>query len=334
VTEAGPPAAVDVEVPAALDGQRVDRVVALLTGVPRRVATEAVRAGSVLVDGRPVADRSTPLRSGQRLQCTVDAAGPAGPAPDASVGFGVVYEDDALVVVDKPPGLVVHHGAGRGGGTLVDGLLARYPELTELARDGVGNPGRPGIVHRLDRGTSGLLVVARTAEAFRSLSDQLRTHRAERRYLALVAGTVAADVAEIDAPVGRSTRRPDRMAVTPSGRPARTGYAVQARYDHPLPVTLLEAKLETGRTHQVRVHLAAVGHPVIGDDRYGAARARPPALVAALGSDRLFLHAFRLTVDHPDGRSMTWESPLPADLVETLAALGARRPPSATGDRA
>ena len=313
--------AIDVVVPAALDGQRADRVVSLLTGAPRRVAAEAVRSGTVLVDGRPVAERSTPLRSGQRLQCAIVDAGPPVPGPDPSVHFEVVYADDDLVVVDKPPGLVVHHGAGRRGGTLVDGLLARFPDLSELSRAGMVDPTRPGIVHRLDKGTSGLLVVARTARAFESLSAQLRQHRAERRYLALVAGTVAADRGQVDAPIGRSTRRPDRMAVTPSGRAARTNYTVRRRYDEPVPVTLLEAALDTGRTHQVRVHLAALHHPVIGDDRYGDARARPPALVKVLGRERLFLHAYRLTVEHPDDGEMTWESELPADLAGTLAAL-------------
>lgn len=316
----------DAVVPAALDGERVDRVVSLLTGASRRVAAEAVRAGTVLVDGRPVADRSAPLKSGQRLQGVVADVGGAAPAPDASVPVHVIHEDDDLVVVDKPPGLVVHHGAGRSGGTLVDGLLARFPDLAELARQGVGDPSRPGIVHRLDKGTSGLLVVARTPRAVASLTAQLRRHTADRRYVALVAGTVADDRGRIDAPIGRSTRRPDRMAVTPSGRPARTNYVVRARYHDPVPVTLLEAALDTGRTHQVRVHLAALHHPVIGDDRYGDARARPPALVPALGLDRLFLHAWRLTIEHPAGGERTWESDLPADLVATLAELGPGQP--------
>ena len=313
--------AIDVVVPAALDGQRADRVVSLLTGAPRRVAAEAVRSGAVLVDGRPVADRSMPLRSGQRLQCAVFDWSPSAPGPDPSVRFGVVYADDDLLVVDKPPGLVVHHGAGRRGGTLVDGLLARFPDLGELAGAGVGDPTRPGIVHRLDKGTSGLLVVARTPRAFESLSAQLRHHRTQRRYLALVAGTVAVDRGQVDAPIGRSTRRPDRMAVTPSGRAARTDYTVRRRYGGPVPVTLLEAALDTGRTHQVRVHLAALHHPVIGDDRSGDARARPPALLEVLGRERLFLHAWRLTVEHPADGEMTWESELPADLAATLALL-------------
>jgi 23S rRNA pseudouridine1911/1915/1917 synthase len=258
-----------------------------------------------MLDGQPVRARSALLRTGQRLQAVVQGTPQDLPVADSSVAFEVVYEDDDIVVVDKPAGLVVHHGAGQRAGTLVDGLLARFPDIGKLGEPSeVGEPpevfepsageddsGRPGIVHRLDKGTSGLLVVARSRRARASLAEQFRVHSAERRYLALVAGTVEADRGQVDAPIGRSTRRPDRMAVTPSGRPARTSYAVRQRYDSPLAATMVEATLDTGRTHQVRVHLAAVGHPVIGDDRYGGARARPAVLLASLGQDRLFLHA-------------------------------------------
>lgn len=312
---------VDLEVPASLDGQRVDRALSLLTGAPRRVAADVVASGGVLVDGRAVTTRSTVLRAGQRLRASVPPAAVDVPAPDDSVPFTVVYEDDDLVVVDKPAGVVVHHGAGRRSGTLVDGLLARFPDLGALAAGGTGDPSRPGVVHRLDKGTSGLLVVARSPAAFVSLSEQLREHRAERSYLALVAGAPESDRGVVDAPIGRSSRRPDRMAVRASGRPARTHYRVQARYHAPVPVALLEAALETGRTHQVRVHLAAIGHPVIGDDRYGGAASRPAPVVALLGPGRLFLHAWRLSVDHPDGSRRTWESPLPPDLAGVLAEL-------------
>ncbi|HZU79375.1 MAG TPA: pseudouridine synthase, partial [Acidimicrobiales bacterium] len=181
---------------------------------------------------------------------------------------------------------------------------------------------RPGIVHRLDKGTSGLLVVARSPAGFRSLSAQLREHRAEREYLALAVGAVASERGVVDAPIGRSSRHPDRMTVSTKGRPARTAYTVRARYREPLALTLLEVALETGRTHQVRVHLTAIGHPVVGDDRYGAGRARPAALAPLIASERLFLHAWRLTVDHPTGGDRrTWESELPADLAAVLDAL-------------
>lgn len=321
MSEPGHEGHVDVAVPAVLDGERVDRVLATVAGVSRRVAAEVVDAGALRLDGRPVRHRATPVRAGQRLVAEVRA--PAAPAPraDATVAFGVVHADDQLVVVDKPAGLVVHHGAGAPGPTLVDGLLARFPDIAALADAGVGDPSRPGIVHRLDKGTSGLLVVARTPEAFASLSRQLRRHSAERRYAALLAGTVAADRGEVEAAIGRSSRRPDRMAVVPSGRPARSAYEVRRRLAGPPPVTLVDARLETGRTHQLRVHFAAIGHPVIGDDRYGGAPARPAGLVRFLGAGRLFLHAFELSVDHPDGDRRTWRAPLPADLRSVLEGL-------------
>jgi 23S rRNA pseudouridine1911/1915/1917 synthase len=278
-----------------------------------------VSDGRVAVDGQRVDTRSRILVIGQLLRVDVGPIVVEGPRPDADVQFSVAYDDDDLIVVDKPAGLVVHHGAGHSGGTLVDGLLARYPELAELSAEGAGEADRPGIVHRLDKGTSGLLVVARTASAFWSLSGQLRQHSAGRHYRALVVGNVEADNGVIDAPIGRSPRQPTRMTVTRAGRPARTAYTVVARYSEPIEATLMEATLDTGRTHQVRVHLAAIGHPVIGDDRYGVTESRPVAVRASLPPGRLFLHACRLSLDHPaDGERRTWESPLPADLDAIL----------------
>ena len=243
------------------------------------------------------------------------------PVADPSVEFVVVHEDAELIVVDKPAGLVVHHGAGHQGGTMVDGLVARFPDLVGLSDAGGGDPDRPGIVHRLDKGTSGLVVVARTPDAYRSLAAQFRAHSAGRRYLVLVAGTVEADEGTVDAPIGRSTRQRTRMAVTAGGKEARTEYRVVSRFADPVDCTLLEARLDTGRTHQVRVHLAAIGHPVIGDERYGRSVARPRSVVATMAPGRLFLHAFRLSLDHPSGGRVTWESPLPDDLAEVLTHL-------------
>ena len=322
MSEPGQDGRVDVLVPGALDGERVDRALSTLAGVSRRVAAEVVAAGCLRLDDRIVASRSTPVRAGQRLVADVPDAGESPPQADASVVFDVVHADEQLVVVDKPAGLVVHHGAGHQGATLVDGLLARFPDIGALAEAGVGDPARPGIVHRLDKGTSGLLVVARTPEAFTSLSSQLRRHSAERRYVALLAGTVSADRGEVEAAIGRSARRPDRMAVMASGRPARSAYGVRRRIPGPPPLTLVEARLETGRTHQLRVHFTAIGHPVIGDERYGGAAARPSGLVRALGPGRLFLHAFELTLDHPTGGRRTWRAPLPEDLRSALEGLG------------
>jgi 23S rRNA pseudouridine1911/1915/1917 synthase len=309
----------ETEVPASLVGERVDKAVALLTGLPRGAVTELVTDGRVAVDGQIVEVRSRTLSAGQLLRVDLVPDHDDGPRADAGVEFGVVYEDPHLIVVDKPAGLVVHHGAGNHGGTLVDGLLARFPELADLADAGAGDRHRPGIVHRLDKGTSGLLVVARTPEAFVSLSRQLREHTAGRQYQALVAGRVEADSGMVDAPIGRSPRQPTRMAVTRGGRPARTSYTVVRRYREPLEATLIEATLDTGRTHQVRVHLAAIGHPVFGDERYWGTTPRPSGARALLAPGRLFLHAFRLSLDHPDGGDRrSWESPLPADLGAVL----------------
>ena len=306
-------------VPATLAGERVDRAVALLTGLPRSAVAVLVSDGRVAVDGVAVDVRSRTLVVGQTLRVDVAPAADGGPRADDGVAFTVVHEDEQLIVVDKPAGLVVHHGAGHSGGTLVDGLLARFPELADLALAGAGDAERPGIVHRLDKGTSGLLVVARTAEAFRSLSGQLRAHTAGRHYRALVAGTLEDDAGVVDAPIGRSPRQPTRMAVTRGGRPARTSYTVVGRYREPWEATLVEATLDTGRTHQVRVHLAAIGHPVFGDDRYWGTRARPGDIKTLLAPGRLFLHASRLSLDHPgDGERRSWDSPLPPDLSAVL----------------
>ncbi|MFN0091784.1 MAG: RluA family pseudouridine synthase [Acidimicrobiales bacterium] len=299
------------EVPAALDGERVDRVVAMLTGLSRAECSALVAAGAVRAAGAAVRARSQRLRQGQLVE--IDWAEPAwsGPAADPSVTFPVVHEDDTVVVVDKPAGLVVHPGAGNAAGTLVNGLLARYPDMA-----GVGDPERPGVVHRLDVGTSGLLVAARTAHAYEHLVGQLSARTVERRYQALVWGEVGAERGVVDAAIGRSRRDPTRMAVSAEGRPARTGYEVTARHRAPAPLTSLACRLETGRTHQIRVHLAAIGHPVVGDDRYGGRR-------APLELNRPFLHAGELGFVHPaTGALLRFVSPLPAELAEILAGLG------------
>jgi len=303
-----------VEVPALLDGVRVDRAVAMLSGLSRSAATALVGEGRVVVDGRVVTDRSTALTSGATLVVALPDQVPATVAPEAGVAFDVVFEDDQVVVVDKPAGLVVHPGAGRRRGTLVAGLLERFPDIADLAAAGVGDVDRPGIVHRIDKPTSGLLVVARTEAAFGSLSAQLAARTVERRYLALVSGQVEEERGVIDAPIGRSARTPTRMAVSAHGREARTGYVVRARTA--AGDTLLELTLETGRTHQIRVHLAAIGHPVVGDDRYGRRTSPSP-----LPPGRLFLHAAVLGFEHPGtGAHVRWESPLPPDLAGYLAA--------------
>lgn len=317
-----------VTVPALLDGVRLDRVVSTVTGVSRSVAADLVTSGAVTVDGRPATQRSAPVPAGSLLAVAVGEI-PVPLEPELSVPVSVVHEDPDVVVVDKAAGLVVHPGAGRRTGTLAGGLLARYPDLSGLVEAGLCDPHRPGIVQRLDKGTSGLMVVARTPVAYRSLVDQLTARAVTRRYLALVAGLVAEDQGAVDAPIGRSLRSPTRMGVSAQGREARTGYTVLARYDDEEPLTLLVLALETGRTHQIRVHLAAIGHPVVGDDRYGSSAGAARAAVAASGAmarrlepGRLFLHAARLGFVHPtSGEAMQWDAPLPADLAGLLPAV-------------
>jgi 23S rRNA pseudouridine1911/1915/1917 synthase len=234
------------------------------------------------------------------------------PQPDPAVTFTVVHEDASVIVVDKPAGLVVHPGAGNPDGTLVNGLLARYPDVA-----GVGEPHRPGIVHRLDAGSSGLLVVARTQHAADALMEQFAAHDATRVYVALVWGHPAAPHGVIDAPIGRSRQDPLKMAVVADGRPSRTEYRVLARYDRPAELALLECRLQTGRTHQIRVHLGSINHPLVGDPTYGQRRPR-------LQLDRPFLHAAELAFDHPDtGETVTFRSDLPPDLAARLVNLHA-----------
>ncbi len=310
---------IDVVVPGSLDGVRLDKAVALVANLSRASVDRLVVEGRVAVDGTTVRSRRTVLRPGQRLRVDPEPATGGGPPPgDPAVAFTVVHEDAAVIVVDKPAGLVVHPGAGHRDGTLVNGLLARYPDLGGMAAEGASDLTRPGIVHRLDRGTSGLLVVARTPGAYRSLVDQLAGRRVSRGYEALVIGTVDGEAGVVDAPIGRSVSAPTRMAVSRKGKPARTRYQVVKRFSLPAAATLLGVALDTGRTHQIRVHLSAIGHPVVGDDVYGRGRSLPgPALA------RPFLHAVSLAFEHPaTGEPVSFESPLPEDLSRQLAALG------------
>jgi 23S rRNA pseudouridine1911/1915/1917 synthase len=297
-----------IVVPGVLAGERVDRAVALLTGWSRADVQSLLEHDDVLVNGRPVA-KSHRLAEGDVVEVEGEPAAAALPEPDADVVVPIVFEDDDVLVVDKPAGLVVHPGAGHAGGTMVNGLLAYAPELAS-----VGDPTRPGIVHRLDRDTSGLLVVARTARAYESLVAQLAARSVSREYVALAWGFFDAPRGVIDAPIGRSESRRTRMAVRDEGRPARTYYEVRATFDQP-KVSLLDCSLETGRTHQVRVHLAAVGHSVVGDGTYGGAR-------QSIVIDRPFLHAAALAFDHPaTGERVRFTSALPRDLQRVLDEL-------------
>jgi 23S rRNA pseudouridine1911/1915/1917 synthase len=298
------------EVPAALEGERADRALAIVTGLSRQAVTELFEAGSVSLGGRVVRSRSRRVHAGERVKLQGGAPrlveGP--PEPDPMVAVAVVWQDEDVIVIDKPAGLVVHPGAGHRGGTLVNGLLATFPDLAVLGGD------RPGIVHRLDKGTSGLMVVARTEPARESLSDGLANRKVIREYLALVLGTLGSDSGLVDAPLGRSDNDPTRIRVQTGGRQARTRYRVEFRFEDPRPTTLVRCRLETGRTHQIRVHMASIGHPVVGDQRYGGGRWD--------GLDRPFLHATTLAFDHPrHGERMEYSSPLPRDLESVLATI-------------
>ncbi|MFM8563404.1 MAG: RluA family pseudouridine synthase [Acidimicrobiia bacterium] len=301
---------VSEEIPEALDGERLDRIVSLVIEVSRADASAVIVAGGVTVDGMAALSGKVRLRAGQTV--AIDPSKlpvEEPPAADHSVAVDVVHADDDVIVVDKAAGVVVHPGAGNATGTLVNGLLAVFPEIA-----GVGEAHRPGIVHRLDVGTTGLLIVARTARAYDALVEMMASRAVTRRYTALVWGRPAAPIGTIDAAIGRDPRDPLRMAVVASGKPARTNYRVESTFGDP-EVSLVSCELETGRTHQIRVHLQATGHPVVGDPSYGGARA--PLVIG-----RPFLHAGGLEFLHPfSERHLAFTSALPSDLVQILERL-------------
>jgi 23S rRNA pseudouridine1911/1915/1917 synthase len=271
----------------------------------------------VLVDGRTTRP-SARLRPGQAVSVLVPAPEPALPRPE-DIPLEVLHEDASLLVVNKPAGLVVHPGAGRPGGTLVNALLGRVRDLS-----GVGGVLRPGIVHRLDRGTSGLLVVAKDDAAHRALVRQFASRAVEKEYLALVLGVPGRATGEIDRPIGRDPVHRQRMSVrAPRGREARTSWRVEERFDG---AALLRVRIHTGRTHQIRVHLASIGHPVAGDPLYGGTRTpssrRSEARDILASLERPALHAARLAFTHPaTGERREFAAPLPPDLVEVVDRL-------------
>jgi 23S rRNA pseudouridine1911/1915/1917 synthase len=305
---------VEETVPAALDGERIDRVVSLIADISRSDATKLIADGGTEIDGSVVTSGKSRLKEGQTVVVDLDKIPvPVLPGPDASVVLDVVYVDDDIIVINKDAGVVVHPASGHGNGTLVNGILALYPEVAT-----VGQPGRPGIVHRLDSGTTGMMVVARTQRAYDSLVAALQEHEVGREYLALAWGRFDSPTATVDAAIGRHPRDPMKMAVVNSGKWARTHLEVKETFNDPVEVTLVQCTLETGRTHQIRVHLGAVGHPVVGDSMYGGAR-------SALVAPRPMLHARRLTLIHPgNGEEMTFEAELPADMAAVIAKCSVR----------
>jgi 23S rRNA pseudouridine1911/1915/1917 synthase len=287
------------EVDEALHGQRLDK--AMVVRAPefsRSHLQTLIERGLVQVDGVAASSASRKLRLGQRVAVELRPTEESRAFVPQPMAIAVVHEDEHLLVIDKPAGLVVHPAPGNWQGTLLNGLLARYPESTRLAR--------AGIVHRLDKDTSGLMVVARTLEAMTALTRAIAAREVRREYFALVHGEVPVLPFEIDAPIGRDPVSRVRMAVVPGGRPSRTG-VTRVGFDG--VVSAVQCRLHTGRTHQIRVHLAWRGHPLVGDAVYGG---RP-----ALGVTRQALHAARLGFVHPaSGLEVGFEAPMPADLID------------------
>src|SRR6202023_1669761 len=268
-------------------GERLDRHVAAACQLPRNQVQQWIRAGRVRLNGRP-AKAAEVVAAGDLVECEPPAPTRGTLVPELGE-LAVLHEDAGMVVLDKPAGLTVHPGAGRPTGTLAHLLLSRYPEMS-----GVGGPGRPGIVHRLDRGTSGVMVVARTAAAYQRLSRAFAGRAVAKRYLAIVYGQPAAAAGVIDSPIGRHRERRREMTVRADGLPARTSYRTLAAH---AGIALLELDLATGRTHQIRVHLRSIGQPLVGDPVYGEPRWRglPRAIQPPLRDfPRPALHAWRL----------------------------------------
>ena len=329
-------------------GERLDRFLAAAqTDLSRSRLQHLIRDGHVSVNGR-AGRASQRLRDGDRVRVEIPPAPVDAALEPEDLPLAIVHEDSHLIVIDKPAGLVVHPGAGVRRGTLVHALLHRWPEIAD-----VGGAGRPGIVHRLDKDTSGLLVVARSARAHRALVEALRARAVKRTYGALVWGEPREDRGVVESAIGRDPRDRQRMAVvTRGGKPARTRWAVVDRFGS---AARLEVGLDTGRTHQIRVHMAHLGHPIVGDPRYGgrtgstrrpghgagagmrgakagsgpvkkslSAREAERSLASALLEclPRQALHASELELSHPvTGKSMTFESPWPEDLTRALALM-------------
>jgi 23S rRNA pseudouridine1911/1915/1917 synthase len=293
-----------IVVPSTSAGERIDRFLAnVFPDLSRAQVQRLIEQGLVLYDGR-LTRASQSIRPGIAIQVTIPPPIPTELVPEP-IPLDVVYEDADIAVINKPAGMVVHPAPGHARGTLVNALLARYPDLA------IGGEVRPGIVHRLDRDTSGLLVIARHDHAMRDLIAQQQARRMRKLYLALVVGRPP-ESGTIDAPIGRDPRDRLRMAVVPDGRPARTHYRLLATFGD---YSLLEVQLETGRTHQIRVHMRYLGYPIVGDPVYGPRRSHGHL-------SRQFLHASKLGLFHPrDGQWREYTAPLPTDLATVLRQL-------------
>jgi 23S rRNA pseudouridine1911/1915/1917 synthase len=314
-----------LRVPPESEDTRLDRFLATALTLSRSQLQRLIKEGSVLVAGR-VAKANQPVKPGQEISIDVPELIEAAPAPE-ELPLPIVYQDKDLIVVDKPAGMVVHPAAGHESGTMVNALLHHVDDLS-----GIGGEKRPGIVHRLDKGTSGLMVVAKHDRAHEELARQFAQREVEKEYLALAWGEVMAG-RRIDAPIGRDPSNRKKMAAE-SARVRRTRAAVTrvVRAEHfGRVLTLAQVAIHTGRTHQIRVHLSAIGHPIVGDALYGGVHRRVPGDIRAVAHlDRPFLHAARLVFAHPeDGRRMEFLSPMPADLQNVLDELRASFNPQA-----
>lgn len=298
-------------IPEPLDGERVDRVVSMMLGISRSAAAVAVTSGLVRIDGVSASKPAQKVTTDQELSVDDSVLEPeAEIAADPSVVLDIAHADDDVLVIRKQSGQIVHPGSGHSMGTIAQGVLALYPEVRDI-----GDPARPGIVHRLDKGTSGVFMVARTALAYESLVEQLRERTVSRRYLTIAWGQPKSPRGVIEAPIGRAVRDPTRMVVREDGKKARTTYSVLATWTEP-KISLFSCVLDTGRTHQIRVHLEAIHHPVLGDSRYGGGR-------QSLGMERPALHAAELGFSHPStGEWMEFSAPLPNDMKTVLDELG------------
>jgi len=290
-------------------GRRLDQALADHLTASRNQVQQWIREGRVQVDGTAVDKPSARLEGGERIEVDVPPPEPSGITPEEGA-LAVLHADESVIVLDKPAGLTVHPGAGRPTGTLVHRLLAHFPDV-----EGVGGPGRPGIVHRLDKDTSGVLVVARTPAAYRALQEAFSSRQVEKHYLAIAYGAPDPPEGEVDQPIGRHPERRTRMTVRPDGRRALSRYRTLAAAQG---LALLEVDIATGRTHQIRVHLKSIHHPIVGDPTYGEARWKvlDPSVRRRLARfPRPALHAWRIAFDHPaTGARVAFEAPVPDDL--------------------
>ena len=309
---------IDVRLDAAHAGWRLDRALALAVPTLSRERLKAlIRSGAVETGGQVVRDPATRVRGNESLSVAVPEPQPAHNVPQ-DIPLKVVFEDEHLLVVDKPAGLVVHPAAGNLDGTLVNALLHHCAGNLS----GIGGVARPGIVHRIDKDTSGLLVVAKTDVAHEGLAKQFAAHSIDRRYLALVSGVPKESHGTVDAPLARSATNRKKIAIV-EGQRGKRAVTHWKRLEVRRDAALVECRLETGRTHQVRVHMASIGHPLLGDPVYGGSRKTHGKLLTELGFHRQALHAAQLGFVHPVTRSrLSFSSPMPADMQELFNALG------------